>query len=184
MDAPSTNTAKVNSAKKENPSQNKVLVWEAVLPQIEELAHNFDMNNLLRAPARPEGIELDITRLNLLSNEQLGVLLGYYSGMFAFVNAQYSILDAQFSAVKENFEIAMNLEIYKVESQFTDKRRPLKDGLIGMALDNNENLKITKMKEIELEAKARVAKGFATSWDVLYQAVSREVSRRAMEINR
>lgn len=156
------------------------ILWEAILPALEDLSKKYDMHQLLRHPSKPQN-EFDITRLNTVSSAELGEMLGYFSAMFAYVNAQYSLLDGQLTAVRNNFEVSLNIETFKIESTYTDKRRPLKDSIEGIALSQNQNLSRMKMKQIELEAQVRVTKGFAASWETLYQAVSREVTRRGNE---
>ena len=153
--------------------------WK-IIEKLEEDRQSCDVKKLIQPPTQRE-FSFDITRLELLNNEQLGEMLSYYGSYTAYMNAQLGMIAGELAGVRGHIFMLENEEIAKGERNLPPGRRPLKDTLLGEAIANNEYLRSAKMREAELEAQYKQAEGYRDAWKGLYETASRELTRRQIQ---
>lgn len=157
--------------------------WWTINKKLEAQAQRYDPNRLLRT-VPPRNIAWDHTNIREATSDDLGDMLSYFGAQAAFIGAELGMLRGAHAAVSASIEIALARDLSALEKENADRRRPLKAGLEADAITNSPLLSAGKHQEIELNAQIRVADGFYTAMDRLWQGVSREITRREQEFGR
>ena len=158
---------------------------DSIQLNLDKKKHFFDPERIFRHQmAIGKAEDYDVRQLPQMSDEQLGQVIGYFSAMLSFLTAETAGYSSSLAAVKALHGKQYAKVSFTIEKEYDDRRRPLKMSLEGLVYDRDP--KLEEMKDImtDLEAHYKLADGYREAWGILYNAASREITRRQSEIDK
>lgn len=153
--------------------------WGEIESDLKRRSEMYDLNHLLKPPP-PRNIMWDITNINKSNNDQLSEILSYTGSYIGYLNAELALLEGTYAAVKSSTSVGISKAMAELERDATKRR--LKDGMYAEAIESSEELRLSKWREIELEAQIKTATGYRDAYQILWQTASREQTRRQGEM--
>lgn len=129
----------------------------------------------LVAPVKPEVELVFPSDLSILSDDELGRHLAYWSSMCAYAHQKVSILDGSLVLAKTEYDQEYDLRLYHRQGTSITERK------LGVSV--SKTLRDMKRRIATIEADLKVLKAVLVGYDLKNSAVSREITRRHNERN-
>ena len=117
----------------------------------------------------------DVSNLVL---QDLGQWLFKLSGWKGFTLKKLAYAEVEESILMDSYSVCISKNMIKIESD----KKLVKEAMIGKTLSENEMAKELKIKSMETSAKVKGLKRIVELYSIQLDTISREISRRAMEL--
>lgn len=129
---------------------------------------------------RPEYQEIELPNLSIASHQELENLLSYFGSWRSYLEARLGEVEAERTVLESTLAPSINKALARlhIDERWEREKKPSKDILVGIVLNENPQIRKVQLALIEAEGAAMKVRGMRDQFRTYYETISRVVALR------